>query len=97
MIVAKANMARIKARAQFGSVIARAGLTRAEVANAAGVSTRTLDSLARPEHYGREGYTRESTAWKIARGFAGLTSATAETAFDSLFVEEDDATTELSP
>jgi hypothetical protein len=39
----------IKARPDFGSQIARAGLTRAEVARAADISTRTLDALARPD------------------------------------------------
>lgn len=86
----EALMARIKARPDFGSAIARAGLTRTEVARAAGVSTRTLDSLARPSSYGREGYTRESTAWKIARGFAQLTTTSVEIAFSKLFIETTD-------
>jgi enhancing lycopene biosynthesis protein 2 len=81
---------RTKARDNFGSVIARAGLTRSEVATAAKVSTRTLDALARPAGFGREGYTRESTAWKVARGFAQLTGQTADAAFAALFVEVDD-------
>jgi len=86
----EATMARIKARDDFGSAIARAGFTRSEVARAAGVSTRTLDSLARPAGYGREGYAREVTAWKIARGFATLTQQPPEAAFSRLFVEEPD-------
>lgn len=81
------SMAKIKARDEFGSVIARAGLTRAEVARAAEMSTRTLDALARPEGYGRSGRTRESTAWRIARGFASLSNQTAEDAFKALFIE----------
>jgi DNA-binding XRE family transcriptional regulator len=90
MTTVEAPMARIKARPDFGSAIARAGLTRTEVARAAGVSTRTLDSLARPSGYGREGYTRESTAWKIARGFAQLTTTAVEIAFSKLFIETTD-------
>jgi DNA-binding XRE family transcriptional regulator len=90
MSIAEELMARIKARPDFSSIIARAGLTRTEVAKAAGVSTRTLDSLARPSGYGREGFTRESTAWKIARGFAQLTNAATEAAFAQLFLEAPD-------
>jgi hypothetical protein len=79
---------RIKARDDFGSVIARAGLTREQVSRASqGVSTRTIDALARPGGYGRAGYTREVTAWRIARAFAALTEQTAESAFSVLFVE----------
>ena len=81
---------KIKARPEFGSTIARAGLNRTEVAKAANLSTRTIDSLARPEHYGRDGSTREATAWKIARGFGTLTSRTAEDAFNVLFIETDE-------
>lgn len=84
------NTMKIKARSDFGSIIARAGLTRSEVARAAGISVRTLDALARPEIYDRAGTTRESTAWKIARGFAQVTQQTPETAFTTLFVEEED-------
>jgi hypothetical protein len=81
---------KIKARPDFGSIIARAGLTRAEVARQAGMSTRTLDALARPEIYDRTGTTRESTAWKIARGLAKLTDQAPEAAFDQLFIVVDD-------
>ena len=77
----------IKARPDFGSIIARAGLTRAEVAREAAISTRTLDALARPETYDRTGALRESTAWKIARALARLTSQEPEAAFNQLFVE----------
>ena len=68
-------------------LIARAGLTRPELSKASGISTRTIDALARPEGYGRDGSTREVTAWKIARGFAQLTAQTPEAAFNVLFVE----------
>jgi hypothetical protein len=77
----------IKARSDFGSIIARAGLTRSQVARVADVSTRTFDALARPEIYDRSGTLRESTAWKIARGFAQLTQQTPDDAFNALFVE----------
>lgn len=77
----------IKARPAFGSLIARAGLTRTEVARAADISTRTLDALARPETYDRTGVLRESTAWKIARALAKLTDQAPEAAFNQLFVE----------
>jgi hypothetical protein len=80
---------RIKARSNFGSIIARAGLTRTELAQTAGVSARTLDSLANPGGYGRNGYAREATAWKISRGFAQRTEQTAEEAFRQLFIEEE--------
>ena len=88
MLVIEDAMQTIKARPDFGSLVARAGLTRSEVARAADVSTRTLDALARPEIYNRSGAVRESTAWKIARGFAQLTQQTPEQAFNALFVEE---------
>jgi hypothetical protein len=94
MMIAEDTM-KIRAREEFGSIIARAGLTRPELASAAGISTRTLDSLARPEGYGRSGSTREVTAWKIARGFARLTEQTPEAAFDRLFVEVEDVEAQL--
>lgn len=79
---------RIKAREDFGSTIARAGLTRVDVSKASqGVSTRTIDSLAKPANYGRQGFTREVTAWRIARAFGTLTGQTAEDAFNALFIE----------
>jgi DNA-binding XRE family transcriptional regulator len=78
----------IKARPNFGSTIARAGLTRPELAQAAGVSARTLDALANPGVYSRSGSTREATAWKIARGFAQLMKLTPDEAFAQLFIEE---------
>jgi len=77
----------IRARPDFSSQIARAGLTRSEVARAADISTRTLDALARPETYKRTGALRESTAWKIARALATLTSQAPEAAYNQLFVE----------
>jgi DNA-binding XRE family transcriptional regulator len=85
---------RIKARPNFGSIIARAGLTRTELAQAAGVSTRTLDALANPRVYSRSGSTREATAWKIARGFAQLMKLTPDDAFAQLFVEEEEEESE---
>lgn len=86
-----ANMASVKARKHFGSIIAQYGLTRAEVSRVTGISTRTLDSLARPENYGRDGSTRESTAWKIARGVAQLTDQTPEVTFHALFIATDES------
>jgi hypothetical protein len=84
------TMARVKARPNFGRLIARAGFTRNEVAVAAGISVRTIDALANPAAAGRQGYARELTAWKIARGFAQLTKQTSEDAFAHLFEAEDD-------
>lgn len=82
----EALMTRIKARDTFGSVIARHGFTRPQLGAVSGVSPRTLDALANPPR-GREGYTRESTAWKIARGFASKAGYTPEDAFALLFIE----------
>ncbi len=90
-MIGTAPMARIKARDDFGSIIARAGLTRPQLGQAAGVSTRTLDSLARPAGYSREGYAREVTAWRIARAFAQLTNTTPEAAFAALFIEVEES------
>ncbi len=87
-MLAEVAMQTIKARPEIGSLIARAGLTRSEVARAADVSVRTLDALARPDIYHRSGAVRESTAWKIARGFAQLTQQTPDQAFNVLFMEE---------
>ena len=80
----------VKARQDFSSVVAQAGLERPDLAKAAGVSVSTIHALAHPEHKGRTGITRESTAWKIARGFATLTSQEPRSAFDALFVEVQD-------
>jgi DNA-binding XRE family transcriptional regulator len=80
----------IKARESFSDTIARAGLTRTEVARQADVSTRTLDALSRPDIYKRSGAARTSTAWRIARGFAALTHQSVDDAFNALFVEVDD-------
>lgn len=85
------DVMKIKARPDFGSLIARAGLTRPELSRVSGISTRTIDALARPEGYGRDGSTREVTAWKIARGFAQLTDRSPEDAFQVLFVEVDES------
>lgn len=76
----------VKARDNFASIIAQAGLDRPDLARAAGVSVTTVHALAHPEHKGRTGTTREATAWKIARGFARLTEQEPQAAFDSLFV-----------
>lgn len=81
-------MSRVQARPDFGSVIARAGFIRSQVAQAAGVSTRTIDSLANPSAAGRHGTAREVTAWRIARGFAQLTGMTEDDAFAALFVTD---------
>lgn len=86
-------MTKIVARDDFGGIIARAGLTRTELARQANISTRTLDALARKETYGRTGAVRESTAWKVAHAYAKLKTVTSEAAFAHLFVEvevEDD-------
>lgn len=77
----------VKARPEFRTVVARAGLERPELAKRAGVSTSTIHALAHPEHKGRSGVTRESTAWRIARAFGELTSQEADAAFNQLFVE----------
>ena len=77
----------VKARADFASTIAQAGLDRPDLASAAGVSVTTIHALAHPEHKGRTGVTREATAWKIARGFAQLAQLEPRAAFDALFVE----------
>lgn len=78
-------MTRIKARSTFGSVVARAGLTRAQLANAASVSVRTIDGLANPGAAGRNGYAREVTAWRVAKGFAQITKQPEDDAFKALF------------
>lgn len=82
------TMPRIKARPTFGSVVARAGLTRPELAAAARISARTIDALANPAAAHRQGFAREVTAWKIAKGFAKLTQQTDDAAFAQLFEGE---------
>ena len=83
----------VKVKPDFKSAVAQAGIERPQLASAAGVSTSTIHALAHPEHKGRTGVVRESTAWKIARGFAQLTSQEPRAAFDALFVEvESEAT-----
>lgn len=76
---------KVKARPSFSSVIARAGITRLELALKAGVSVRTIDALANPNAAGRSGRTREITAWRIARGLADLTSRTDLAVYAELF------------
>lgn len=88
-MVIEVAMSKVKARPAFGSVVARAGITRLKLALAAGVSVRTIDGLANPTAAGRSGQAREITAWRIARGFAQLTSQTDDAAFDALFVAPD--------
>lgn len=90
------GMPRVKARPLFGRVIARAGLTRNEVATASGISTRTIDALANPGAAGRQGFAREVTAWKIARGFAELTKQTEDAAFAALFEADEPPITDLT-
>lgn len=77
----------VKVRSDFRSAVAQAGIERPQLASAAGVSVSTIHALAHPEHKGRTGVLRESTAWKIARGFAQLTSQEPRSAFDALFIE----------
>ena len=77
----------LKVSPTFGRLISRAGFTRVALAGAAGVSTRTIDALANPVAAGRQGYTRELTAWKIARAYAQATGQTEDTAFEQLFQE----------
>jgi DNA-binding XRE family transcriptional regulator len=79
---------RIRARNDFNTVLARAGFTRTALAQAAGVSPRTVDSMANPAGYGREGYTKELTAWKVAKGFARLLDISEDEAYARLFIEE---------
>jgi len=83
-------MSHIKAREDFGRILARAGFTRPQLALAAGVSVRTVDALANPKAAGRQGSAREVTAWKIARGFAALTHQDEEKAFGLLFTEAEE-------
>lgn len=75
-----------KARAEMGRLIARAGFTQRELAEAAGVSDRTIYDLTSPPT-GREGRTRPSTAWKIARAYAERAGVTDEAAYLALFSE----------
>lgn len=85
-MVTEVAMSKVKARPTFGSAVARAGITRLQLATASEVSVRTIDSLANPTAAGRSGQAREITAWRIARGFAQLTSQTDDEAFAALFV-----------
>ena len=82
------TMGTVRARPDFSRVVARAGLRRADLAKAAGVSTRTVDALANPQAAGRQGVARELTAWKIARAFAGKTGMTEDAGFAALFMQE---------
>lgn len=77
----------IKAQNNFEDIIAREGISRTDLAQASEVSPRTIDSLANPAGYQREGYTRPITAWKIAKGFAKLTKHNEEEAFKILFID----------
>jgi hypothetical protein len=92
MTIEVAMPSKVKARPAFSSVIARAGITRLELALQAGVSVRTIDSLANPNAAGRSGRTREITAWRIARGLAALAGRTDDAVYAELFEPVDTIT-----
>jgi DNA-binding XRE family transcriptional regulator len=69
-------------QSDFGSRIARAGLTQAELARLADVSKFAINRMVKGEY---EAAIREATAWRIARAFAQAANISEEDAFGQLF------------
>ena len=75
----------VKARQDFKTVVAQAGRA-ARTGGRRWCIGFDYSRACAPEHKGRSGVVRESTAWKIARGYAQLQSMEPRAAFDALFV-----------
>ena len=70
--------------------IARAGLTLKAFAERASIAESTLHALLNPEQHPNRtrGGMHRTTAWKIARAYAGAAGVTDEQAYALLIIEE---------
>jgi hypothetical protein len=78
----------MKARSTFKRTLDRYGIQQSKLARAANVGASTVQSMARPQFFGRDATTRATTAHKIAAGFAQLTGMSQDEALALLFEEE---------
>jgi transcriptional regulator with XRE-family HTH domain len=80
---------RLRLAEDFGTLVARAGLSKREFARRSGISYATIKALENPaQHPHRTGGMRRDTAWKLAKAYAAATGVDEETAFARLVVEE---------
>jgi DNA-binding XRE family transcriptional regulator len=77
---------RITLSEQFETLIARAGLSKAELAQRAGVNRQVIFRALNPAPYESGGTLRGTTAWKLAQAYAEQMHTDLETAFSQLFV-----------
>lgn len=70
-------------------LIARAGLTMKAFAERAGIAESTLHALLNPEQHPNRtrGGMHRTTAWKIARAYAGVTGRPEDEAYGTIIVE----------
>ncbi len=78
----------IRLSPSFRDTVARAEITLADLARAAGVAESTVFHLLNPAaHPERRGGMRRDTAWKLANAFARLTGQDPEAAYAALIAE----------
>jgi hypothetical protein len=79
---------RITFSEHFERLLARAGLSKVALAQAAGVSRLVIFRALKPQTYAIGGTLRGTTAWKLAKAYAEYMNIELETAFALLFVVE---------
>jgi len=72
--------------ADFATLIARAGFTKASLARAAKVNRGVIFRALNPETYAFSGALRNTTAWNIGQAYAERTDLDRDSAFARLFV-----------
>ena len=80
---------RLRLAENFDMLIARAGLSKLELARRSGVGYATIKALENPaQNPRRRGGMHPTTAWKLAQTYAQVAAIDEETAFARLIVEE---------
>jgi hypothetical protein len=77
---------RITLSENFETLIAQAGLSKAELSQRAGVNRQVIFRALNPAPYESGGTLRGKTAWKLAQAYAAHTDLELEMAFAQLFV-----------